>query len=79
MTHAQRRRRLATRRGILGNAGPPDEGTDTRPRLSRTEAAVDVPREDDPSTTSSTHTPAVARAGEEPSDGATPAPIDGAT
>lgn len=51
-----------------------DDGASAR--RSRTEAAIDVPREDDLATTSSTHTSLLERRNEEPSDGQVPEVLD---
>lgn len=65
----QRKRTMTHRPAHVASAPRADEAAERSPRLSRTEAAIDVPREDDPATTTSTHTPASERRNEEPADG----------
>lgn len=75
-----RRRRMTTHREDPST--PPGAGDgpgDARERRSRMEAAVDVPREDDPAVTSSTHATPLDRRNEEPSDGRVPEALEDAT
>lgn len=77
-----RPKRRSTKSGGAGDLDAQSRAVDDRAaheRSSRTEASVDVPRADDFVTTCSTHSRPLERRNEEPSDGLTPADVEGAT